>query len=88
MAKLYFQMAASRGTTSATEVIQPQTELNMFILVLYDVFSRMNTKEQRRAQKDLTALMIVATGESDLKSKLNLWWRTLRRATGIIEGKV
>lgn len=89
MAVWYFLLVkmGPRGTNTATEVTQPQTELSMFISVLYDAFSEMNIEEQRRAQKQLTALMVVATGDTNVESNLYLWWRTLRKSTGEIQGR-
>lgn len=87
MAVGYFLKMGPRVTNAAAEIIQPQTELSMLISVLYDTFSRMHRAEQRRAQNQLTALMIVATGDTDLKRKLNSCWRALRVSAGDIHGR-
>lgn len=84
-ALLYFLKIGPRGTNSATEVVQPQTELSIFISVLYDAFFGMTLTDQRRAQKQLTALMIVATGDTHIKDKL--FWFTLRKSAGEIQGR-
>lgn len=81
------RMMGLRGTRFATEVIRPQTELSMFISVLYDAFSRMTIAERLRSQKQLTALMIVARRERSVESELWMWWRTLRTSAGNIQGR-
>lgn len=82
------EMMRPQDTRSTAEVTHQQTECNMFISILYDTFSRMDEQNQRRAQKQLTALMIVATGERSLEWDLKMWWHTLRHmSTGNIQGR-
>lgn len=66
-------------TTGATHL---QVECSMLISVLHDAFAGMSTADQLRAQKQLTALMIVATGKRRLDHDLRIWWHTLRGAAG------
>lgn len=75
------EMMGYQDTMSTAEVTHQQIERNMFISVLYSAFSAMDEKDQRRAQKQLTALMIVATGDRGLEHELKTWWHTLRCMT-------
>lgn len=72
------EMMGPQDTRSTAEVTHQQTDRNRFISVLYNAFSGMDKEDQRRAQKQLTALMMVATGERGLERDLKMWWRTLR----------
>lgn len=72
------EMMRPQDTRSTAEVTHQQIERNMFISILYNVFSGMDKDDQRRAQKQLTALMIVATGDKRLENDLKMWWHTLR----------
>lgn len=77
-----------QDTRSTGEVTHLQTERSLFISLLYNAFSSMNRVDQRRAQKQLTALMIVATGERGLEHDLKIWWSTVRHmSTGNISGR-
>lgn len=86
------EMMGPQDTRSTAEVTHQQIERSMFISVLYDAFSGMNKEDQRRAQKQLTALMIVATGERGLEHDLKMWWHTLRHmsaaeSAGHVQGR-
>lgn len=82
------EMMGPQETTSTAGVTHQQFEHNSFISVLYNAFSGMDTVERWRAQKQLTALMIVATGERGLEGDLKMWWRTLCRiSAGSIQGR-
>lgn len=72
------EMMGSQNTTSTVGVTRQQVERNLFISVLYDAFSGMGKEDRRRAQKQLTALMVVATGERRLERDLKMWWHALR----------
>lgn len=67
-----------QDTRSTAEVALQQTERNAFISVFCDAFSGMGSKDQRRTERDLTDLMMVATGERRLGHDLEMWWHTLR----------
>lgn len=82
------EMMGHQDTRSNREVTHLHTERSMFISLLYNAFSSMNRADQRRAQKQLTALMIVATGERGLEYDLKLLWRTLRHmSVGNVSGR-
>lgn len=82
------EMMGPQDTRATAEVTHQQTERNRFISVLYNAFSGMDKEDQRRAQKQLTALMIVATGERGLERDLKMWWHTLHQiSAGNIQGR-
>lgn len=78
-----------QDTSSPTGVVTPrQIERSLFISLLYDAFSGMGKEDQRRAQKQLTGLMMVATGERGLERDLRMWWHTLRHlSAGNTQGR-
>lgn len=81
-------MMEPQDTRPTVEVTDQQIERDMFISVLYNALSGMNKEDQRRTQKQLTALMIVATGERGLERDLKMWWHTLRHmSAGNIQGR-
>lgn len=67
-----------QNTRSTAEVTLQQTERNAFISVFYDALSGMGLEDQRRTERQLTALMMVATGDRGLGHDLEMWWHTLR----------
>lgn len=71
------EMMGTQETRSTAEVTHQQVERKMIISVLYNAFSEMDKVDRRRTQKQLTALMIVATGERGLERDLKMWWHTL-----------
>lgn len=82
-----FEMMNPRDTIPISQPTRLQVERNQFISVLHAAFARMTKKDQKRAQKQLTALMIVAAGDRRLERELRMWWRTLRVAAGIPQEK-
>lgn len=72
------EMMGPQDTRSIAEATHQQTERSIFASFLHNVFSGMDKEDQRRAQKQLTALMIVATGDRRLENDLKMWWHTLR----------
>lgn len=86
------EMMGPQDTRSIAEATHQQTERRIFASFLYDAFSGMNKGDQLRAQKQLTALMTVATGERGLEPDLKMLWHTLRHMTatqsaGNIQGR-
>lgn len=81
------QMVRPRDTIPIAEASLSQLERSHFISTLNAAFTRMEIDDQIRAEKQLTALMTVATGERRLDHELRIWWRTVRGAAGMNQWK-
>ncbi|KAG8158566.1 hypothetical protein KVR01_011688 [Diaporthe batatas] len=78
------EMIRPQYTIPTTGTTLSQIERRRFISLMHAEYTRMTTRDRKRAAKQLMALMTVAAGNRLLERELMMWWKTLSEAADTI----